>query len=292
MKMKIKIIFENENFMCVDKPAGLVVHSDGRTEEDTLTDFLKQNPPNPPLINGGATSAKVLQKDIGNPHTLDSGRYTERWGIVNRLDRDTSGLILIAKNQNAFLELQKLFQENKIQKIYQALVWGQVNFHEKIINQKITRHKTDPRIWTCGFTAQEGGRESGREAETFITPPRTGSASVDPLQKGATSANSALVQTKVFLYPKTGRTHQLRLHCRFIGHPIVGDDKYGLNGKINEYSTRQIENYLTQPLLTKERSSATVQEIDKKYKLQLIAKSLEFELLGEKYFLESEFELN
>ena len=241
--MKIKIVFENDNFFCVDKPAGLVVHSDGRTDEESLVDWLEKNPPNPPLKGG----LQVQQKNIGNPHTLDSGRYESRWGIVNRLDRDTAGLILIAKNQKTFDELQGLFQENKIRKMYQALVWGQVDFQEKIINQKITRHKKDPRIWTCGFTAQEGGRESGREAVTLITSPRTCSASVDPLQKGVTSTNSALVQTKVFLYPKTGRTHQLRLHCRFIGHPIVGDDKYGVNGKINEHSVRQIQSLTPGP---------------------------------------------
>lgn len=251
----MKIILENEDFICVDKPAGLVVHSDGRTEEESLVDFIK-------IIS---EKNNLNLEDIGNPHTLDSGRYTARWGIVNRLDRDTAGLILIAKNQKTFSELQNLFLDKKILKKYLALVWGDVGFEEKTITEKITRHKKDPRIWTCGFTSFEGGRQTGLDAVTMIRK-----------IKYIPEKNWSLLS----LIPKTGRTHQLRLHCRFFGHPIVGDDKYGLNGKINEHSIRQIKN-----LMSKEN----VHE-DKKQKLKLIAKSLEFELGGQKYFIESKFE--
>jgi len=278
---EVKIVFENENFLVIDKPQGLVVHGDGRTEEMSLVDFLALYFENPPAqanacvdpLYKGDTSAEV-QKNIGNPHTLDSGRYIERWGIVNRLDRDTAGLILVAKNQITFNELQKLFQEQKITKKYEALVWGNVDFgdhQEMVVDEKITRHKKDPRIWTCGFASFEGGRQTGLEALTIVRK-----------VKYFPEKNWTLLS----LIPKTGRTHQLRLHCRFLGHPIVGDDKYGLNGKINEHSMRQIE-HLTQPLLGKERS--TVQEMDKKEKLKLIARSLEFELFGEGYSFESSF---
>lgn len=269
---EVKVIFENTDFMVVDKPQGLVVHGDGRTEEMSLVDFL--------IGHFGAEKVNLeVQKNIGNPHTLDSGRYVERWGIVNRLDRDTAGLILVAKNQNIFNELQKLFQEQKIVKEYEALVWGEVDLGDKpeiIVNEKLTRHKKDPRIWTCGFTSSEGGRQTGLEALTIVRK-----------VKYLPERNWTLLS----LTPKTGRTHQLRLHCRFLGHPIVGDDKYGLNGKINEHSTRQIEHLTRPPKIPPEfsigKDRSTEQEMDKKEKLKLVAKSLKFELFGEEYSFES-----
>lgn len=256
---EVKIVFENEDFMCLDKPAGLVVHSDGRTEEKSLTDWVKKY---------SDTNGLNLEV-VGNPHTLDSGRYVERWGIVNRLDRDTSGLILIAKNQDTFTELRRLFQEKKMVKKYEALVWGDVDIGEKTettINEKVTRHKKDPRVWTCGFTSEEGGRQTGLDAITFVEKVRY-----------ISEKNWTLLS----LTPKTGRTHQLRLHCRFLGHPIVGDDKYGLNGKVNQHSTRQIVS-----LLVEENIKSDMAET-----LKLVAKGLEFELYGQKYNFKSYFNL-
>jgi RluA family pseudouridine synthase len=254
----IEIFFENKDFLVVDKPAGLVVHGDGRTEEMTLVDFIQEF-----CVENKINLEE--QKNIGNPHTLDSGRYVERWGIVNRLDRGTAGLILVAKNQDTFNELQRLFQERKIIKKYEALVWGEVDLGDEIeviVNEKISRHKKDPRIWTCGFTSSEGGRQTGLNAVTVVRKIKY---------------LSEKKWTLLSLEPKTGRTHQLRLHCRFLGHPIVGDDKYGLNGKINIHSTRQI-----QELLAEDNVAA-----DKKEKLKLVAKSLAFELGNQKYFFES-----
>jgi 23S rRNA pseudouridine1911/1915/1917 synthase len=235
----MKIIFEDENFLMIDKPAGLVVHSDGRTEEKTLTDWVKENYPE--------------LESVGNPHTLDSGRYSARFGVVNRLDRDTSGLILIAKNEVTFLNLQKQFLDRTIKKEYRARVWGIVKLDGKVlINEPISRHKKDPRIWVCGSGV--GERQTKRSAETFVEV-------VDVDEKNN--------QTILKLNPITGRTHQLRLHCRFIGHPIVGDEKYGINGITNEHSTEQIDGLL------KSLDQACFEE-DKKTKLQLRAVGLEF----------------
>lgn len=211
----IKTIFEDSNVLGVDKPSGLVVHSDGRTQEETLTNFLEQNYPE-------------LEK-VGNPHTLDSGRYTDRWGILNRLDRDTSGIILIAKNQESFLNLQKQFLDRKVEKKYVATVHGVVdeNEIEKLLNQNkifktdmtnvfeihesFTRHKKDPRIWV--LKSDVGSRNSIRDALTNFK--------VLSVDKNF---------SKILFMPVTGRTHQLRLHAKFIGHPILGDKKYSFGG--------------------------------------------------------------
>lgn len=254
----MKIIFEDDFIIAVNKPGGLVVHGDGRTEEESLVDWLS--------VYVGISRDK--QEKIGNPHTLDSGRYFPRWGIVNRLDRDTSGIILIAKDQETFLNLQKQFLEKNVRKEYVALVWGNVDTKELISSGKIisslndlggnakfkilepiSRHKKDPRIWVCGTGV--GERLTKRDAETeifFLTPVPYGGNKTTLLK----------------LFPITGRTHQLRLHCRFIGHPIVGDKKYGINGIANEHGTSQLQKVF--------------EELDEKdgTRLMLHAKSLEF----------------
>lgn len=259
---KVKIIFENENFIVVDKPSGLVVHSDGRTVEKTLVDFVEER-----FLELGGGVAATRQKNIGNPHTLDSGRYTARWGIVNRLDRETSGLILIAKNQETFLELQKLFLEKKIQKKYQALLWGEIDNNEiqklidenkifkidgeegkYLIKENLTRHKKDPRVWV--LASDENARVTGRDAQTVF--------SIEKVVEV-----SGKKWTYVHFFPLTGRTHQLRLHAKHLGHPILGDKKYSFGG---------IDNVLTE---------------DSNSRLMLNAESLTFELFGQKYFFES-----
>ncbi len=251
----VKIIFEDAFLFAVDKPAGLVVHADGRTTEATLSDFIKNKFPN--------------LEDVGNPHTLDSGRYEKRWGILNRLDRETSGVILVAKNQEVFENLQKQFLDRTILKEYIVKVWGEINLQKLIsekkifktelknfyeISEPISRHKKDPRIWVCGFTGEEGGRNTKRVAETNF----------EILNYDEKENTSTLK-----MYPKTGRTHQLRLHCRFIGHPIVGDTKYGVNGIANEHSTKQIESLLL-------NLETGVVKVNTENRLMLHAKSLEF----------------
>lgn len=261
MILKVEIVYEDEYFWAIDKPSGLVVHSDGRTEELSLVNWLGEH------LNGeGWTEEKIeKQMDIGNPHTLDSGRYEKRWGIVNRLDRETSGLILIAKSEDAFVELQKQFLDRAILKEYVAILWGKLDLErlekegklfkqgENLykISEPISRHKKDPRIWVCGTGV--GERNTKRDAETLIVIP--------------TENNSDNNFTVLKLFPKTGRTHQLRLHSRFLGHPIVGDRKYGIEGIANEHGTQQIEELL-------KVLGAEDFEQDKNSRLMLHAKSL------------------
>ena len=187
-----KIIFENDALLAVDKPAGLVVHQDGRTEESSLSDWVIARYPD--------------ITDVGGLHTLDSGRYVPRAGVLHRLDRETSGVIVIAKNDETFYFLQRQFLDHSIRKIYNAFVQGTPNPEESDIRLPIGRSRSDFRQWTTGDDA----RGNLRDSHTHYRVMRS-------------DATHAFLE----LTPTTGRTHQLRVHLLAIGHPILCDERYG-----------------------------------------------------------------
>jgi 23S rRNA pseudouridine1911/1915/1917 synthase len=130
----VEIIYEDDALLAVNKPAGLVVHSDGRTEEPSLTDWVLARYP--------------ANADIGGLHTLDSGRYAPRAGIVHRLDRETSGVVLIAKTDASFWPLQQQFIARTISKEYLAICAGAPKEKGGSIELPIGRSRADYREWT------------------------------------------------------------------------------------------------------------------------------------------------
>lgn len=188
----VDIIYEDERLLAINKPAGLVVHADGRTEEPSLTDWVKTHYPS--------------LEAVGGLHTLDSERYAARWGIVHRLDRATSGILLIAKDDVTFFELQRQFISRKIMKTYHAIVWGIFEQKQGIIDLPIGRSRDDFRKWAVAPEARGTLRAAMTEYAVL----------------GEHDGCSFVV-----LHPKTGRTHQLRVHLKALGHPIVGDSRYG-----------------------------------------------------------------
>lgn len=187
----VEVIYEDEDVLAVNKPSGLAVHEDGRTEEKTLTDWVREKRPS--------------MVGIGEEMTLQNGTVIDRPGIVHRIDRDTSGILLLAKTQEAFLFLKEQFKKREIKKLYHAFVWGELTELTGTIDKPIGRSRKDFRLWSATSTA--GGKL--REAITRWTR----------LQCNKTFSYLALE-------PKTGRTHQLRVHLKAIGHPIVGDSRY------------------------------------------------------------------
>jgi 23S rRNA pseudouridine1911/1915/1917 synthase len=199
---EIEILYKDKNVLAINKPAGLAVHGDGKSDEATLADLLiKEYPP---------------LKDVGDEPDL-------RPGIVHRLDRETSGVMIIARNQETFLLLKEQFQNRKIEKIYYAYTYGWIKNDFGTINMPIGRSGNDIRMWTAGKGKRGTIREARTDYEVLKRLPE------DVFEKRKTPAKGSTEEgtyTFVKLMPKTGRTHQLRVHLKYINHPILCDSLY------------------------------------------------------------------
>lgn len=173
------ILWEDEHLLVVDKPAGMVTHPARGHSEGTLSQ----------LLSGVA-----------------AGGEPERAGIVHRLDRDTSGLLIVAKSEEAHAKLQEAISQRRIHREYLALVEGRLPSRTGTIDAPIGR---DPRM----RTRMAIGGAFEREARTHFTLERE-------------LAGCSLLRLTL----ETGRTHQIRVHLRAIGHPVCGDPEYGTAG--------------------------------------------------------------
>ncbi len=186
-----EIIFEDDDVLVVNKPAGMSVHKDGKREEETLADWFVSRVPE--------------AVGVGEPLVLTSGVVVDRPGIVHRLDKQTSGVIILAKNQEAFLFLKEQFKGRHAEKTYRAFLWGELKEGGGTISLPIGRSKTDFRR----RSAEPGAKEPLRDAVTAWT-------------RLMVAGGFSYVEAK----PKTGRMHQIRVHFKALQHPIVNDTLY------------------------------------------------------------------
>lgn len=182
---RIKIIRETEEYLVVNKPAGLVVHGAPHIREYSLADWL-------------------LEK---YPGLKGIGEDSDRPGIVHRLDKDASGLMVVARSQESYNNLKKQFQNRVVEKRYKALVFGQVIKDEDEINFLIKRSSAGNKQAAVPVNFEDD--DSAREAVSFFKAERR-------------FINYTLLDVRI----KTGRKHQIRAHMHAYGHPVVGDILY------------------------------------------------------------------
>lgn len=202
--MNIPVIFENSDLLVISKPSGIVVNRAETTAQHTIQDWVDLH----------------IQIKDKYKNSRDTDFY-ERSGIVHRLDKETSGCLLIAKTPSAFDSLQKQFKERSIKKTYLALVHGKLEPQEGYIHAPIGRLPWNRKR----FGVIPGGREARTKYKVI---------KYDTCFHNGTKIPLSLV----FLYPETGRTHQLRVHLAYIGHPIIGDYLYA--GRKRSRSDRSV----------------------------------------------------
>jgi 23S rRNA pseudouridine1911/1915/1917 synthase len=189
---KIEILYEEDDFMILNKPSGIIIHpSEKRREGFFVTTWIIEKYPE--------------IKKIGESIKFKSGEEILRPGIVHRLDKETSGVLVVAKTDRAFEYFKSLFKDRKIKKSYNAFVYGLVKKDKGIIDRPIGKSSKDFRLWS----AQRGAKGKIREAVTNY-------------QVLAKNNEVSFLE----IYPLTGRTHQIRVHFKAINHPVVCDFLY------------------------------------------------------------------
>ncbi|MDP3948559.1 MAG: RluA family pseudouridine synthase [bacterium] len=232
-----KIVYEDENFVGISKPAGMLVHPytvSGKWSRPAGSREARQ------MANGEKTLVSWLlekypeMKTVGDPSTrstnsgqASSGQANLRPGIVHRLDRETSGIMLAVRNQKYFDYFKSLFKERQIKKTYLALVSGEPKEKHGVIDKPIgIKNGSIKRSIHSGKMLKSAVTEY-KVIKTFYGEPFNHAQD----KPGRTIISGVGPFSLLEVFPKTGRTHQIRVHLASIGHPIVGDPLYG--GKKN-----------------------------------------------------------
>ncbi|MBI4524454.1 MAG: RluA family pseudouridine synthase [Deltaproteobacteria bacterium] len=198
----LDVLYEDEDCIVINKRPGMVVHPAAGNPSGTLVNALLHRCPDLQGIGGEL-----------------------RPGIVHRLDKDTSGVMVIAKNERAFQDLSRQFKDRRVGKEYLALVWGKVQPLRGLIRRSIGRHRSDRKKMSSLYSLARR-----REAETNWSVEAS-----FPLFRGA---SPSVWITLLRLKPHTGRTHQIRVHLADEGYPVVGDRIYGR--KRSDHATNSV----------------------------------------------------
>lgn len=189
--MELPIIYEDDMIVAVNKPSGVMTHPDGHSTDETASDWFARTYP--------------ASKDVGETQRLKDGSEIMRPGVVHRLDRETSGVLVFAKTPEAHERLKNAFKDRVAKKTYVTLTYGVPKDREAIIDFPIGRSRKDFRL----RSAQPKARGTIRDAIT-----------------GYRVVSDIGTHALLELTPKTGRTHQIRVHLKAIHHPVVCDRLY------------------------------------------------------------------
>ncbi|MCA9355466.1 RluA family pseudouridine synthase [Candidatus Kaiserbacteria bacterium] len=195
-KTEPMVLYEDKDVLIIDKPYGWLTHEDGHSLES-------------PIVVKWFCQKYPSAVGVGEAGYSPKGQELNRSGVVHRLDRETSGVLVLAKNQEAYEHLKQQFKDRQVYKEYRAFVYGRMNDRWGTINRPIGRSAKDSRR----RSAERGSKGVRREAITDF----------ERIGMGEYEDESF---SYVKLIPKTGRTHQLRVHLRAIDRPIVKDSLY------------------------------------------------------------------
>lgn len=189
--MDIPILYEDTQLLVIDKPPGIIVNRADSVHVETVQDWAA------PKILPGVTESK----------TESNADFFDRAGIVHRIDKETSGCLVIAKTPAVFIEMQRLFKERHIHKTYLAIVHGNL-------------------VPATGEITAPVGRLPWNRERFGIVPEGKPATTTYGVRKHGVSPDKSEPITLVELTPLTGRTHQIRVHLKYVHHPIVGDWQY------------------------------------------------------------------
>jgi 23S rRNA pseudouridine1911/1915/1917 synthase len=213
----LKILYNNHGLLIIDKPEGMVVHPGAGFKGETLASALLYHF----SAKGGSTSGGKDIQLVGEDH---------RPGIVHRLDKDTSGIILVARTQEMYEHLKDAFAERKVKKEYVALVYGKVEKQHGFIETPMGKSKTDFRKQTTKDPVESKQAITEYKVLEYLMGEKG--------LNGGKGVSGVDVYTLVMVKLHTGRTHQIRVHFSSIGHPLMGDELYGPAKRGNHHAKR------------------------------------------------------
>jgi 23S rRNA pseudouridine1911/1915/1917 synthase len=188
--MEVGVVYEDVDVVAINKPSGLMVHADGKAAWPTVADWVARY--HPEMV------------DVGEPARI-GGKEIARPGIVHRIDRETSGILILAKTSEAYAYLKREFQERRVVKIYHAFVYGTLPEERGTIAFPIGKSRKNFPLWSAEKDARGNLRDAVTEYQVLEASPEV---------------------SYVEVWPKTGRTHQIRVHFKALRHPIVCDTLY------------------------------------------------------------------
>jgi len=225
---QITIVYEDENMLAINKPAGVVVNRAQSVTGSTLQDWLEENIEQ---IKRGVTTGEYVknwEQQIPTSFTGEFGTpqdvFSQRSGIAHRLDKETSGIMLVAKHPGSLLHLLDQFKNRTVHKQYVCLVHGTFAMPTGEVNVPLGRRSGNRKLF--GVVADGRPAVTYYEVEYFYKTVDIQRISLETNEKKKRFSLYETGFSLVRCFPKTGRTHQIRVHMAHLAHPIVGDSSY------------------------------------------------------------------
>jgi 23S rRNA pseudouridine1911/1915/1917 synthase len=216
--MNIEVIFEDQDILVINKPAGLVVNQADSVKESSLQDWLEKKLGGKTFKDWEGLVPDDFNGEFGTPEEI----FKQRLGMVHRLDKDTSGVIITAKNPGSLVNILAQFQQRQVSKKYTCLSHGKFRVPRATINAPLGRMSADRQK----FAVVSDGRPAVTDYEVVGYYPDFNDLGIEKLKKFKKKISVYQGFSLVNCWPKTGRTHQIRVHLKHWKHPLVGDNKY------------------------------------------------------------------